>query len=128
AAPPPTPPPTAPPWRRPNDRDVGDSFPPRAWNAHISDDRAVRAVRALIDVSAIPKQPAGAGVYVLRLVEALAASGQVELVLVARQDDEDRWRALAPEAEVAGWAPDRRPLRVAWEQARGAYVARHLRA
>ncbi len=28
-----------------------------------------------IDVSAVPAQPAGAGIYVLRVVEALAATG-----------------------------------------------------
>ena len=70
-----------------------------------------------LDVSAIPARPAGAGVYVVELVRALAGAGAVDLSLVARRDDASRWQALAPGAEVAAVAPGRRPLRLAWEQA-----------
>lgn len=82
-------------------------------------------VRVALDVSAIPDQPAGAGVYVLRVVEALAASGVVDLELVARRGDGARWRALAPFASVRAVAPRRRPVRLAWEQAVGPALARH---
>lgn len=82
-------------------------------------------VRVAVDVSAIPAQPAGAGIYVLRVVEALALAGEVDLELVARSDDGDRWRALAPGAEVRAVAPGPRPLRLAWEQVAGPALARN---
>lgn len=81
-----------------------------------------------VDVSAIPSQPAGAGVYVVELVRALAAAGDVGLALVARQDDEARWRALAPGAAVRAVAPRRRPLRLAWEQSWAPREARRVGA
>jgi glycosyltransferase involved in cell wall biosynthesis len=81
-----------------------------------------------IDVSAIPARPAGAGVYVIELVRALAASGAVDLGLVARTDDEPRWRALAPDAVVRATAPGRRPIRLAWEQVLAGREARRLGA
>ena len=85
-------------------------------------------MRVAIDVSAVPAQPAGAGVYVLRLVEALAAGGEVDLDLVARRDDGPRWAVLARGARVLAVAPERRPVRLAWEQAAGSRVARRLGA
>ena len=69
-----------------------------------------------LDVSAIPAKPAGAGVYVVELVRALAAGAATDLTLVARRDDGPRWRSLAPHARVAAVAPGPRPLRLAWEQ------------
>lgn len=81
-----------------------------------------------LDVSAIPARPAGAGIYVIELVRALAASGDVELALVARRDDEARWRALAPGASVSATAPVRRPVRLAWEQSWAQGAARRLDA
>jgi glycosyltransferase involved in cell wall biosynthesis len=85
-------------------------------------------MRVGIDVSAIPARPAGAGVYVLRVVEALVASGDVDLdlELVSRSDDADRWRAIAPDAEVRAVAPRPRPLRLAWEQLAGPALARNV--
>lgn len=71
----------------------------------------------VLDVSAIPARPAGAGVYVVELVRALATAGVVDLSLVARRDDAPRWQALAPGARVSAVAPGSRPLRLAWEQA-----------
>jgi glycosyltransferase involved in cell wall biosynthesis len=84
-------------------------------------------MRVAVDVSAVPDQPAGAGIYVLRLVEALAAEGEVDLDLVARRGDGGRWAALAPGARVATVAPGLRPVRLAWEQVAGPWVARRLR-
>ena len=81
-----------------------------------------------IDVSAIPAAPAGAGVYVVELVRALAARGDVALSLVARGDDEGRWRHLAPGAAVLATAPVRRPARLAWEQTGAPGAARQLGA
>jgi glycosyltransferase involved in cell wall biosynthesis len=84
-------------------------------------------MRVALDVSAVPAQPAGAGVYVLRLVEALAAAGEVELDLVARRDDGVRWATLAARARVWAAAPERRPVRLAWEQTGAPRLARKLR-
>ncbi|MEX2658784.1 MAG: glycosyltransferase family 1 protein [Acidimicrobiales bacterium] len=81
-----------------------------------------------IDVSAVPAQPAGAGVYVVELVRAVAAAREVDLALVARRDDEARWQALAPAASVRATAPVRRPIRLAWEQSWTQREARRLQA
>ncbi len=93
-------------------------------------------MRVAVDVSAIPARPAGAGTYVLRLAEALARrsrpSGrgdpELELVLVSRRDDPDRWRALAPGATVVPGAPRHRPERLVWEQLLAPGLARRLDA
>lgn len=84
--------------------------------------------RVALDVSAVPAQPAGAGVYVLRLAEALAAGGEVALELVTARDDEDRWRSLAKAARTHPVVPTHRPVRLAWEQAAGPLVARRTGA
>lgn len=78
-----------------------------------------RALRLTLDVSAVPVAPAGAGRYALELAGALAEREDVDLVLVSRRSDGDRWRAMAARrgrAEVLGAAPSPRPLRLAWEQ------------
>jgi glycosyltransferase involved in cell wall biosynthesis len=90
-------------------------------------------VRVALDVSAIPAQPAGAGTYVLRLADALARraaqpDADLDLVLVSRHDDGGRWRTLAPDAEIADRAPQRRPERLVWEQVWGPTLARRLGA
>ena len=80
-------------------------------------------MKVAIDVSAIPARATGAGVYLLRVVEALARSNALELELVARADDGERWRLLAPRAEVRAVAPSPRPVRLAWEQVAGPALA-----
>ena len=69
-----------------------------------------------IDVSAIPLDPRGAGRYVIELVSALHRRRRIELHLQTRKQDGDRWRALAPEADVRAVVPDSRAKRLAWEQ------------
>jgi glycosyltransferase involved in cell wall biosynthesis len=78
-------------------------------------------VKVAIDVTAIPAQPAGAGLYVLRVVEALAAAGTIELELVSRKDDLERWEPFG--SEVHAVAPGPRPLRLVWEQLAGPGIA-----
>lgn len=75
-------------------------------------------VRVSLDVSAVPAEPAGAGRYTLGLAAALADRPDVELTLVSRSEDPDRWRELAPDAAVEAVAPAPRPVRLAWEQTR----------
>ena len=79
-----------------------------------------------IDVSAVPAQPAGAGIYVLRLVEALAAGDQVDLELVAAVGDARRWQTIAPSAGIHAVAPGRRPARLVWEQTQAPALAQRL--
>jgi glycosyltransferase involved in cell wall biosynthesis len=62
-------------------------------------------VKVAFDVTAIPADPAGAGVYVLRVLEALEARSDVDVLRV----------------DVA---PASRPLRLAWEQTVAPLVAR----
>ena len=73
-------------------------------------------MRVLLDVSAVPDRPVGAGVYTLAIARGLDADRGLELHLSARRDDEDRWRAVTPNATVHADAPPRRPVRLAWEQ------------
>jgi glycosyltransferase involved in cell wall biosynthesis len=70
-------------------------------------------VRVSIDVSAGPDRPAGAGRYVLDLVNALAQRDDLAMVLIARKGDGERWPA---KAAVVAEAPVHRPARLAWEQ------------
>lgn len=87
-------------------------------------------IRVVVDVSAVPAKPAGAGVYVLRLVEAIArdAHAQVDLHLAAVRGDDERWRRAAPRAEVHAVVPRHRPLRLAWEQTAAPVLAQRLQA
>lgn len=85
-------------------------------------------MRVLIDVSAVPKEPVGAGVYIINLVGALDAGAEVELELLARAGDRARWRRLAPQSRVHARVPAARPMRLAWEQALAPRLARSLGA
>jgi len=84
-------------------------------------------VRVLLDVSAVPARPVGAGVYTLALAHGLAARDDLDLHLLARRDDGPRWRRVAPTAPVHAEAPSHRPARLAWEQAAAHRLARSLR-
>jgi glycosyltransferase involved in cell wall biosynthesis len=70
-------------------------------------------VRVSLDVSAIPGALTGVGRYVTHLIPELHAYHEVDVRLVARRGDTERWR-LGP--VVVGRAPRPRPLRLAWEQ------------
>jgi glycosyltransferase involved in cell wall biosynthesis len=84
-------------------------------------------VRVLLDVSAVPARPVGAGVYTIAMARGLAARADIDLVLLARRDDTDRWSEIAPDCELHALVPARRPSRLVWEQAAGPGVARRLR-
>lgn len=85
-------------------------------------------MRLLIDVSAVPERPVGAGVYTRELVRELSAEANddLDLHLLSRRGDAERWRALAPMSTVHPATPDGRAARLAWEQARGASLAEKL--
>jgi glycosyltransferase involved in cell wall biosynthesis len=84
-------------------------------------------VRLLLDVSAVPERPVGAGYYTLNIAARLAARDDVETHLLCRQRDAARWEHLAPGARVHAEVPAGRPARLVWEQARAAALARALR-
>src|SRR5262249_22006873 len=83
-------------------------------------------MRVLLDVSAVPRDPRGAGTYVVHLARGLDAAAGVDAGLLARRDDTDRWKATAPGSEVHALVPGPRPVRLAWEQARGPHTATAL--
>jgi glycosyltransferase involved in cell wall biosynthesis len=83
-------------------------------------------MRVLLDVSAVPARPAGAGVYTWALARGLAAADDIELHLVTRRDDADRWTALAPSATVHAEVPPARPARLVWEQTGAVRLARRV--
>jgi len=80
-------------------------------------------VRVLLDVSAVPDQITGAGVYTTELVRALAPRDDLELILAARKHDRARWAQLAPTADIRNVVPSARPARLAWEQLAGSRLA-----
>jgi glycosyltransferase involved in cell wall biosynthesis len=84
-------------------------------------------VRVLLDVSAVPGRPVGAGVYTIAMAHGLDARGDVELHLLTRHADVKRWSSIAPGAVVHADAPDSRPLRLAWEQLGAPKLARAVR-
>jgi glycosyltransferase involved in cell wall biosynthesis len=73
-------------------------------------------VRLLLDVSAVPARPVGAGVYTVELARELAARDVTDLHLVTRQADTVRWSDLAPKATLHPEVPESRPRRLVWEQ------------
>jgi glycosyltransferase involved in cell wall biosynthesis len=79
-----------------------------------------------LDVSAVPARPGGAGHYTLALAGALAQRDDVDLSLVARRDDEARWRASATGSTVRAAVPASRPARLVFEQVGLASVLRRL--
>ncbi len=86
-------------------------------------------MRVALDVSAVPTHVAGAGRYVVEIARRLPAAG-VDLALVSRRDDTERWRSWAPGASVEPLVPTGRVPRLlveAWrlgttKVARGATV------
>ena len=73
-------------------------------------------VALTLDVSAVPADPVGAGQYTLCLASALARRPDLDLTLISRRSDRERWGETAPSAHLVPAAPRRRPLRLAWEQ------------
>ena len=73
-------------------------------------------MRVLLDVSAVPARPVGAGVYTTAIARGLSAHADVELHLATRKGDDARWQAIAPDARAHAVVPDRRPARIVWEQ------------
>ena len=76
------------------------------------------ALAVALDVSAVPRQPVGAGRYVVELARALAGRADCRLTLLARRDDGPRWALMAPGERGVTVAPPRRPTRLLYEQAR----------
>ena len=64
--------------------------------------------------------------YTIELARGLGASGAVDLVLLARKGDADRFRALAPDSDVLDVVPRRRAARLAWEQTSAPRLSRRL--
>ena len=83
-------------------------------------------MRLLLDVSAVPDRPVGAGYYTLNLASHLPARNDVETNLLCRIGDGARWEALVPGAAVHPVVPVGRPARLLWEQTRAAPLARSL--
>lgn len=83
-------------------------------------------MRVLLDVSAVPAEPVGAGVYTLELARGLSARREVSLILLTRRRDEGRWATIAPGSTVVAAVPPSRPARLAWEQLLAPGLARRL--
>ncbi len=84
-------------------------------------------MRVLLDVSAVPARPVGAGVYTIAVARGVAARADIDLHLLTRRGDTERWGDLAPSATMHALAPNRRPARLAWEQTAGPRVASRIR-
>lgn len=99
------------------DRRAPSSGPHAPPPAGTSQDRD-SPVAVSLDVSAVPDHPAGAGRYTATLAAALATRPEVQLTLLTRTSDAERWTAIAPGARREAVAPDARPARLIWEQVR----------
>ncbi len=86
------------------------------------------ALEVALDVSAVPREPVGAGRYVIELSRALAARDDCGLSLLARRDDGARWSLVAPGERVVAVAPTDRLGRLVYEQARLGSVVAGLRS
>jgi glycosyltransferase involved in cell wall biosynthesis len=80
------------------------------------------SLRLSLDVSAVPTRPGGAGYYTIELARALVGRGDLDLTLVARRDDAERWRGLVEETSTTALVstravvPNSRPGRLLFEQ------------
>ncbi len=83
-------------------------------------------MRLLLDVSAVPARPVGAGVYTVQLARGLAEHDELDLHLLARQGDATRWSDFAPKAAIHADVPEHRPARLVWEQVRAPALASRL--
>jgi glycosyltransferase involved in cell wall biosynthesis len=79
-----------------------------------------------LDVSAVPARPGGAGYYTMALAAGLARRDDVDVTLVARHGDEERWHASAAGAALRAAVPSSRPGRLAFEQVGLSSVLRSL--
>ena len=70
------------------------------------------------DVSAVPAKLGGVGRFVSGLLGAINNQTDLSLTLISRTGDIERWHEIAPRATIKDLAPNTRPLRIAWEQAR----------
>ena len=68
----------------------------------------------MTDVSAIPRALAGAGQYTWSLIAELGRRVDVQLDLITRRSDADRWRQVAPRSFVAPVSPDATPTRIVY--------------
>lgn len=69
-----------------------------------------------LDASAVPLQPAGAGRYIVELTSALRSVAELDLSVVTRTGDQERWETINSAATIIGAVPNARPLRLAYEQ------------
>lgn len=84
-------------------------------------------LRVLLDMTALPAEPAGAGQYVLGLIGGLVGRpGEVELHVAAKARDLPRLRERAPGAVFHGASLRSRPARLLWEQTSLPRLARRL--
>lgn len=84
------------------------------------------ALPVALDVAAVPAAPVGAGRYTVALAGALARTPGCDLALVCRRDDAERWRRLAPHADVLAEAPAGRLSRLAFEEVALGRALSHL--
>ncbi len=98
------------------------------WIANAACSHRLKNVRVLLDVSAVPSRPVGAGVYTIQIARSLDAHPEVDLLLAARSDDEQRWSEIAPSSTVAAEVPTSRPQRLLWEQSKAPKLAKRMNA
>jgi glycosyltransferase involved in cell wall biosynthesis len=66
-------------------------------------------------------------VYTIAMARGMSTRREVDLHLLTRRGDTERWPELAPTAELHPLAPNRRPARLLWEQAAGPRAAQRIR-
>ncbi len=73
-------------------------------------------LKVSLDVSAVPEKPAGAGRYIVELARRLNARSDIDLVVLVRKGDTERWVGWLGETQVLAAVPSARPLRLVFER------------
>jgi glycosyltransferase involved in cell wall biosynthesis len=74
-------------------------------------------VKIALDVSSVPRRPAGAGRYIVETARGLDSRGLAGR-LISRRNDAQRWREIAPHALVTDEVPNSRASRLTYETVR----------
>lgn len=74
-----------------------------------------KTLRVAFDATATPHNLVGAGYYVKEVVSRLDHGDDIDLTIITRKDDMERFGSFAPRSRVLGVAPRHTPARIAYQ-------------
>ena len=66
----------------------------------------MKTISIAIDVTATPDELAGAGYYVKEVIHELDACQEIDLKIITRKNDKNRFKEFAPRSEILNISPD----------------------